>query len=1082
MSDVNSQSEIGYLLRLHVASSGISRAVVRSASREELLREVVRILVDAGKFAMAVIAWPDPATHELVAVARAGDTKGYVDHIRVFADDSPEGQGPSGTAFRNGTPYICNDFLNDPRTLPWREAAHASDWRASAAVPILRDGLPVGLLSVYARELGFFGPDQVELLQQVAIDVAYGLERLAHEEQRRQAEESLSASEQRLKLAMDAARLGVFDRDLVTRKIVWTGHTERIFGFAPGSFDGNYASFEGRVHPDDLPKLKIAIDAARESHSSFSHEYRIVWPDGSEHWLLSQGEFCYGDSGQPYGMYGTVMDITDRKRTEAALRTSEDRLRQAVRTAQFGIFDHDHITGTIYWSPEQRAIHGWSQDERVTLQVYFERVHPDDREKIAAAVKRAHDPAGNGLFDVEHRLLFPDGSIRWTATRSQTFFQGSGAARRAVRTVGAVRDITEQKRAEEEQQKLATLVAMSREFIGIATPEGRVVYLNHAAMTMVGLESLEEACQKTVFDFFAESDRAGMRDGIHAAVRSLGYWSGETRLQHFTTGKLIDVDMIAFQIYDDHGAPLYVATEIRDITEKKRAAAEKARLQEQLVQAQKMESIGRLAGGVAHDFNNLLTVINGYSQLALDKLHTADPLRATLAKILQAGGSAAGLTRQLLAFSRKQVMKPCVLDLNRVVQEVRPMLERLVGEDVEVRVALSAESGTVYADPHQMEQVIMNLAVNARDAMPGGGRLLIETAGVELDRNYAHLHPAVNPGRYVMLAVSDSGTGMDEATQQWIFEPFFSTKPTGQGTGLGLSMVQGIVEQSGGHINVDSEPGQGTVFKIYLPARIAAATEVEKPSTVPVPGGKETVLVVEDLTEVRDYAVAALKNYGYHVIPAESAAEALLICEREHEHIHLVLTDVVMPNLSGRELSIRLEKLRPGTKVLFMSGYTDNTITPNGTVDGSIPFIEKPFTPEELARKVRTVMGPPASAARILVADDEADVRSFLRTILENGGYQVIEAADGKQLLQQTRAGQVDLVITDLVMPEQEGLTTIQTLRREDPGVGVIAISGAFGGRFLKTSQLLGSDAVLKKPVSAELLLAKVAELLKPRQ
>ncbi len=351
-----------------------------------------------------------------------------------------------------------------------------------------------------------------------------------------------------------------------------------------------------------------------------------------------------------------------------------------------------------------------------------------------------------------------------------------------------------------------------------------------------------------------------------------------------------------FEVTAFRPAPHQFACIFADITERKA-------LEAQLQQAQKMESIGRLAGGVAHDFNNLLTVINGYSQLLLGKLSPGDPLRANLEEIHKAGERAAGLTRQLLAFSRKQVLEPRVLDLNQVVEEMRPMLERLVGEDVEVRVELNAEAGTVRADPHQLEQVVMNLVVNARDAMPGGGKLLIETARVERDESYAQSHPEARAGRYVMLAVSDNGVGMDEETRQRIFEPFFTTKEVGKGTGLGLSMVQGIVAQSGGYINVYSEPGQGTTFKIYLPALAEAVADAGRPAAVPALGGKETVLVVEDQAEVRNYAVAVLKAYGYRVITAENAGEALLLCERERGRIHLVLTDVVMPNVSGRELA-----------------------------------------------------------------------------------------------------------------------------------------------------------------------------------
>jgi len=395
----------------------------------------------------------------------------------------------------------------------------------------------------------------------------------------------------------------------------------------------------------------------------------------------------------------------------------------------------------------------------------------------------------------------------------------------------------------------------------------------------------------------------------------------------------------------------------RDMTERQRAEEERKRLQAQLIQAQKMESIGRLAGGVAHDFNNLLTVINGYSRMLMDTLVSDDPSRESIAEIHRAGERAAELTQQLLAFSRKQRLQSHVLDCNRVVSDVRPMLTRLVGEDVELRVQLHEAATTVYADRHQLEQVIMNLAVNARDAMPHGGKLLIETALVALGGSGTQSLPGVQAGPYVTLAVSDNGLGMAEETRRHIFEPFFTTKDVGTGTGLGLSMVYGIVEQSGGHIEVVSELGQGTTFRIYLPKVVDAPADSGEPESVPVPaiGGTGTVLVVEDQADVRKYAAEALAAYGYRVIQAESASEALALCERGR--IDLVLTDVVMPNLSGRDLADLLAKHWPGIKVLFMSGYADDAATPHGFPQKGMELIQKPFGPGELAGKVRQVLG-----------------------------------------------------------------------------------------------------------------------------
>jgi len=410
----------------------------------------------------------------------------------------------------------------------------------------------------------------------------------------------------------------------------------------------------------------------------------------------------------------------------------------------------------------------------------------------------------------------------------------------------------------------------------------------------------------------------------------------------------------------------------RDITELKRAEAEKARIEDQLRQAQKLESVGRLAAGVAHDFNNLLTVINGFSRLLLGGLKVGDPLRDGLEEIHKAGERAAGLTQQLLAFSRKQILQPRVLDLNRVVEEMRPMLERLMGENVEVCVQLHAQPTTIRADPHQLHQVLMNLAANSRDAMPRGGRFSIETTSVEWDESHIQSRPGAQAGPYVMLAVSDTGVGMNVETCGHIFEPFFTTKEVGKGTGLGLSTIHGIVEQSGGSVEVASELGRGTTFKIFMPRVVDAQADSGKPEAVVAIGGKETVLVVEDQAVVRRYAATALRTFGYQVIEAENADEALQVCERERDRIDLILTDVVMPGLSGRELADRLKQLRPEIKVMFMSGYTDDAIVHPGALEKGAEFIQKPFSPDQLAIKVREMLVAAKRPTRAVVADDEA--------------------------------------------------------------------------------------------------------------
>jgi two-component system cell cycle sensor histidine kinase/response regulator CckA len=416
-------------------------------------------------------------------------------------------------------------------------------------------------------------------------------------------------------------------------------------------------------------------------------------------------------------------------------------------------------------------------------------------------------------------------------------------------------------------------------------------------------------------------------------------------------GRRVEVSSSLSPLRDASGTVAGTLGVIKDIGERRQ-------LEEQLRQSQKMEAIGRLAGGIAHDFNNLLTVIVGRAQLILARLRPEEPIHRDATLVRTTADRAAALTQQLLAFSRKQVLQPHVLNLNGVVTAMEPMLGRLIGEDIDLVVVPAGELGRVKADPGQIEQVIDNLVVNSRDAMPEGGRLTIETADVEIDTAYASRHFTVPAGPYVMLAVSDTGEGMDEQTRSRVFEPFFTTKGPGKGTGLGLATVYGIVKQSGGDIQLYSEPGHGTTFKIYLPRVVETAVETAETSasSTTSPRGDETVLLVEDEAEVRDLAREILEHSGYTVLQACDSLEAVLMAEQHRGPIHLLLTDVIMPRLSGRALVERLRPMRPEMQVLYMSGYTNEAIVRHGVLDPDTLFIQKPFTPDTLARKVRAAI------------------------------------------------------------------------------------------------------------------------------
>ena len=498
------------------------------------------------------------------------------------------------------------------------------------------------------------------------------------------------------------------------------------------------------------------------------------------------------------------------------------------------------------------------------------------------------------------------------------------------------------------EASFATLVEHAPVGIYRSSPEGRFVSVNAAVVRMLGYESAADVLgldmARDVYADAAERQRLVERD----TYSDRQYDSVEATWKR-RDGRLLTVQLSVRAVRNAAGRVEYYETFVRDVTDQRR-------LQQQVLQSQKMEAVGRLAGGIAHDFNNLLTVITSYSDLLLEDLAPGDAKRDDLEQVRKAADGAAALTRQLLAFSRQQVVEPRVVSLNTVVEGLQKILRRVIGEDIELTTTLAPDLGAVRADVGQLEQVLMNLAVNARDAMPTGGRLTVETANVEHDPEYARDREAAAVRQFAMLAVSDTGCGMDEATKARIFEPFFTTKEPGKGTGLGLATVYGIVKQAGGFIWVYSEPGQGTSFKIYLPEVDSTAERTTAVAGARAPRGTETVLLVEDAAAVRAVTKQVLERQGYVVLEAPDGEAALRLAQQHRGVIHLLLTDVVMPRVSGRELAERLTQVRPDMKVLYASGYTDDSVVRHGILELGTAYLQKPFSPESLARKVRDVL------------------------------------------------------------------------------------------------------------------------------
>ena len=583
----------------------------------------------------------------------------------------------------------------------------------------------------------------------------------------------------------------------------------------------------------------------------------------------------------------------------------------------------------------------------VPVSIFFA---PGSREQVEEIVR--HRAAGRPAPKTYEAVgLRADGSTFDVELRVTPITFDGKAGSQAV-----LRDITGRKRMEaglrESEERYRLLFERNLAGVYRSTPDGRLLECNRAFARMMGYASPAEAmAQSAGGSRGASGARPDFLERLRREGSLVSYESQGRRKDGSTIWLIENVSLIR----DEDGEEVLLGT-VFDMTERRR-------LEEQLLQSQKMEAVGRLAGGIAHDFNNLLTAIAGYSALLLEQLPEGDARRESAEEIREAGRRAAGLTQQLLAFSRRQVLEPRVLDLNAVIAGMEKMLRRVIGEDVELTTALDPGLWRTLADPGQIEQAIVNLAVNARDAMPRGGRLTLETGNVTLDEKFASGYATVHPGPHVMLAVSDTGVGMDATLQTRLFEPFFTTKERGKGTGLGLSTTYGIVKQSGGSIWVYSEPGHGTTFKIYLPRcdEPLDAREPAPPPAKPRPG-TETVLLVEDEPEVRRLVEKLLRMQGYAVLSAGSPAEAVAAAKAAKDEIAILVTDVIMPGMNGRELARVLAADRPAMRVLYMSGYTDAAIAHQGILPPGTAFLSKPFTPDALARKVREVLDEPAAS------------------------------------------------------------------------------------------------------------------------
>lgn len=800
-------------------------------------------------------------------------------------------------------------------------------------------------------------------------------------------QEAMRLNEERLTFAMEGANDGIWELDLKTDKIRLSPRGYEMFGYSTAeAWALHVERWDQMVHPDDLPATRAALTEHLNGHTPFFRsEHRLKTNTGGYLWVLARGKVSGRDAGgMPIRMTGTHTDVSmrkeaehqaekaqaetdallmqaqqsgqvllsmveDLKKTEAELKEERRRLDSIIKGTNVGTWEWNIQTGNMIINERWAEIVGYTLNELTpfTVQTCERLIHPNDG-LLGKAVLERHFKGEIDYYEVEFRLRHKDGHWVWVLDR------GSVTSRtqenEPLLMSGTCMDITERKQKETERTRLMTAIEQSRELIMITDPKGKIQYVNPAFVGNSGYSRHEIIGQTPRILRSGLQDEAFYR-ALWRTIDAGRVWQGRF-VNKRKNGTLYTLDAVISPVRDESGQIInYVAAE-RDVTESLQLSA-------QLEQAQKMESIGRLAGGVAHDFNNMLAVILGNVELALDQVKPELPLHNDLQEIRKAAERSAELTRQLLAFARKQNAVPQLIDLNATVGGMLKMLFRLIGENIQLAWHPGSGDMTVNIDPSQVNQILANLAVNARDAIAGTGKVVIETENQAVDSAFCSRHAEAHPGDYVVLSVCDSGCGMDSETLEHIFEPFYTTKKVGKGTGLGLATVYGIINQNQGFITVETQRGVGSTFRIYLPHHSAqAAPEPDLHADLSVRSTHETILLVEDEPALLNMSRNMLEKLGYRVITALSPDKALELAEQNSNAIQLLLTDVVMPEMNGQELARRLMSRYPEMKCLFMSGYMADMIEDLKTArQKSLFFIQKPFSIHELDQELRAILG-----------------------------------------------------------------------------------------------------------------------------
>jgi len=862
---------------------------------------------------------------------------------------------PSNPLFTKGGSFWTNDSFplldlppdQDPRLHPRNQCFHQG-YASVALVPIRTSGGIMGLIQINDRRKNCFTLEAIEILEGIAENIGMALMRKRAEDERTRSHELLENLARLVPGVVYQYRLYPDGRSAFPYS---SPGMNDIYEVTPAEVREDATPVFGRLHPEDAARVSAAIHESARTLETFYCEFRVILPRQGLRWRWSQAQPERMEDGGTL-WHGIISDITDRKQAEADLRAGEEKYRILVETTNTGFLILDHEGKVIDANAEYVRLTGRGKLGDILGRTVLEWTAGHDQERNAAAVAQCIKEGFVRNFITD----YVDGNGRTTPIEVNAAIVGAGAA---MRIVSLCRDITDRKQAEdalrENAQNYRTLMDSGQALIWVAGTDKLCTYFNRVWLDFTG-RTLEQEMGNGWTDGVHPEDFQRCLDVYVRAFDRREKFSMEYRLRR-SDGEYRWILDDGAPRYDSGGAFIGYIGHCLDIADRKQAEAAHARLEAQLQQARKMESVGLLAGGVAHDFNNMLGVILGRAELALMQLAPGQPIRADLMEIRKAAERSAALTRQLLTFARKELITPRVLDLNETVGDMLKMLRRLIGEDISLVWQPGSNLWPVNVDPSQVDQILANLCINARDAIAGAGKVFIETGNSSFDEAFCAIHLDFTPGDYVHIFVSDSGCGMETDTLAHLFEPFFTTKEVGKGTGLGLASAYGAVTQNNGFINVYSEPGHGTTFKIYLPRHAdKIAPKPREAPAQPDARGSETILVVEDERSILTLVTAMLKRQGYTVLAADDPGKAIQMARDYVGPVHLLMTDVVMPGMDGQALAKELQALYPHIRRLFMSGYTADIIAHHGVLDEEMHFIQKPFDIKALAAKVREAL------------------------------------------------------------------------------------------------------------------------------